>query len=68
VKKHKRDLEHRSFVKGYQAAVQGRSLEVLPYQEHSAMAFHWSRGWREGRKDYWDGFNQFSCQQKAASL
>jgi ribosome modulation factor len=68
VKKHKRDLEHRSFVKGYQAAVQGRSLAGTPYQENSPMAFHWSRGWREGREDYWNGFNQYSFQQKAASL
>jgi|TARA_B110000967_G_scaffold12686_1_gene12321 ribosome modulation factor len=68
VKKHKRDLEHRSYVKGYQAAVQGRTLAAIPYQENSIMAFHWSRGWREGKEDYWNGFNQRSFQQKAANL
>jgi len=68
VKKHKRDQEHRSFVKGYQAAVQGRTLAAIPYQENSIMAFHWSRGWREGKEDYWNGFNQHSFQQKAANL
>jgi ribosome modulation factor len=68
VKKHKRDQEHRSFVRGYQAATQGRSLAVIPYQENTTMAYHWARGWREGREDYWNGFNQASFQQKAASL
>jgi ribosome modulation factor len=55
-------------VKGYQAAIQERSLATCPYQEQSIMAYHWSRGWREGREDYWNGFNQASFQQKAASL
>lgn len=68
MKKHKRDQEHRSFVKGYQAALQGRSLDVIPYKEDSPMAFHWTRGWREGREDYWNGFNQYSFQQKAANF
>ena len=68
VKKHKRDQDHRSYVKGYQAAIQERSLATCPYQEQSIMAYHWSRGWREGREDYWNGFNQASFQQKAASL
>jgi ribosome modulation factor len=68
VKKHKRDQQQRSFLKGYQAAVQGRTLAAIPYQEDSVMAYHWSRGWREGKEDYWNGFKQHSFQQKAASL
>ena len=51
MKKHKRDPEHRSYVKGYQAAIQGRSLSVCPHQENTTIAYHWSRGWREGRQD-----------------
>ena len=47
---------------------QGRSLDVIPYKEDSPMAFHWTRGWREGREDYWNGFNQYSFQQKAANF
>ncbi len=68
MKKHKRDQEHRSYVKGYQAAVIGRSIEACPYQQETQMAYHWSRGWREGREDFWNGFNQASFQQKAANL
>ena len=68
VRKQKRDLEHRSYVKGYQAANQGRSLSTCPYQDNSVMSFHWSRGWREGRGDYWAGFNQQAFQQKAINL
>ena len=33
MKKHKRDQDHRSFVKGYQAAIQERSFAACPYQE-----------------------------------
>ncbi|MGB2041959.1 MAG: ribosome modulation factor, partial [Porticoccaceae bacterium] len=33
MKKHKRDQDHRSYVKGYQAAIQERSLATCPYQE-----------------------------------
>ena len=68
MKKYKRDQDHRSYVKGYQAAVQQRSLATCPYQKQSVMAYHWSRGWREGREDYWNGFNQASFQQKVASF
>ena len=38
MKKHKRDPEHRSYVKGYQAAIQGRSLSVCPHQENTTIA------------------------------
>ena len=68
MKKHKRDPEHRSYVKGYQAAVSGRSIEACPYQEKTQMAYQWSRGWREGREDFWNGYKQASFQQKAANL
>lgn len=68
MKKHKRDPEHRSYVKGYQSAIQGRSLSLCPYQENTTMAYQWSRGWREGREDGWSGYNTNACQQKAASL
>ena len=44
MKKHKRDPEHRSYVKGYQAAVSGRSIEACPYQEKTQMAYQWSGG------------------------
>ena len=68
MKKHKRDPEHRSYVKGYQAAIQGRSLSVCPHQENTTVAYHWSRGWRAGRKDGWSGYNTTACQHKAGNL
>ncbi|HAZ80205.1 MAG TPA: ribosome modulation factor [Porticoccaceae bacterium] len=68
MKKHKRDPEQRSYVKGYQAAIQGRSLSICPHQENTKTAFQWSRGWREGRQDGWSGFNRETCQKKATNL
>jgi ribosome modulation factor len=68
MKKHKRNPEHRCFVKGYQAAIQGRSLSGCPHQENSLMSFHWSRGWREAREDVWSGFDVKTCQQKVVNL
>ena len=68
MKKHKRDLANRSYSKGYQASVQGRSLSTCPYTVDSIMAYHWSRGWREGREDFWSGFNPQAFQQKVSNL
>ena len=68
MKKHKRDMEHRSYVKGYQSAIQGRSLSLCPYQENTTMAYQWCRGWREGREDGWSGYNTATCQHKAGNL
>lgn len=68
MRKHKRDPAHRSYLKGYQAAIQGRSLSTCPYQDDSTLAYHWSRGWREGRQDHWAGFNELTYQQKVGNL
>ncbi|MCS5587559.1 MAG: ribosome modulation factor [Porticoccaceae bacterium] len=68
MKKHKKDLSHRAFIKGYQAAITKRSLSSCPYQQTSPLGFHWNTGWRQGRADYWNGLNQATLQQKAANL
>lgn len=68
MKKHKKDLSHRAFLKGYQASIQNRSISTCPYQAESKLGFHWCCGWRQGRADYWDGLSLASLQQKAANL
>lgn len=68
MRRQKRDPVHRSYLKGYQAAIHGRSLNTCPYQMDSPLGYHWSRGWREGREDHWSGYNEFTFQQKAVSL
>jgi ribosome modulation factor len=68
MKKHKRDASHRCYVKGYQNAIQGRSLSNCPYQENTTRSYEWFRGWREGRVDLWSGYNQQVCQKKAGNL
>ncbi|HBO15612.1 MAG TPA: ribosome modulation factor [Porticoccaceae bacterium] len=68
MKKHKRDLAHRYYLKGYQASIQRRSLTTCPHSVDSNAAYHWCRGWREGREDFWAGFNQQAFQQKVINL
>jgi ribosome modulation factor len=68
MKKHKKDLSHRAFVRGYQTAIQQRSISTCPYQTESELGFQWCTGWRQGRADYWSGFSQATMQQKAGNL
>jgi len=68
MKKHKKNLSHRAFVRGYQAAIKERSLSTCPYQHASDLGFQWCTGWRQGRADYWDGFSQATMQQKVSTL
>lgn len=68
MKKHKKDLSHRAFIKGYQTAIQQRSISNCPYQPESKLAYHWCTGWRQGRADYWDGLSTASMQQKVVNL
>jgi ribosome modulation factor len=68
MKKHKKDLSHRAFIKGYQTAIQLRSISTCPYQTESELGFQWCSGWRQGRADYWSGFSQATLQQKVSNL
>lgn len=68
MRKHKRDQSHRTYTKGYQTAIAGRSLSNCPYKENTLMSDNWSRGWREGRNDLWSGYTTSVCQQKLGNL
>ena len=68
MKKKKKDLTSRAFSKGYQASIQGKPLSACPHMVNSNMAYHWARGWREGREDFWSGFKQQAFQQKVINL
>ena len=68
MKRQKRDTSHRAYLKGYQAGILGRNQTSCPHQEKSTPADEWLRGWREGRHDHWDGFDQRTCILKAANL
>lgn len=68
MKRQKRDLSHRAFIKGYQAGFSGRSKNICPHQADTGVHAEWMRGWEEGHTDQWSGFSQFMGQQKVANL
>jgi len=68
MRRHKRDPSQRSFNRGYQAAIHDKPLSSNPFNDDNPQAFHWTRGWREGRHDHWDGFNEMTAQQKVVNL
>ena len=51
MKKHKRDVHRRAYLKGYQAVISGRSKDESPTTQRA----DWLAGWRDGRADLWDG-------------
>ncbi|HEY8385315.1 MAG TPA: ribosome modulation factor [Porticoccaceae bacterium] len=68
MRKQKRDVSHRAFIRGYQAGFSMKSKSQCPYQSDSNTGQEWLRGWHEGREDQWGGFNQQACQQKVSAL
>ncbi len=68
MKRHKRDLSHRAFLKGYQAGFNGRNKDACPHQYNTESAHQWYEGWREGREDNWNGYKLHTEQQKVANL
>ena len=68
MRRQKRDLSHRAFVRGYQAGFDMKTKSLCPYQADSESGLEWLRGWREGREDQWQGFNAQACQQKVSAL
>lgn len=68
MRRQKRDLSHRAYLKGYQAGFNGRNKSTCPHAEETATAQDWFNGWREGREDHWKGYNAQTCQQKVMSL
>lgn len=51
MKKHKRDVQRRAYLKGYQAGISGRSRDECP----ASLRADWLGGWRDGRSDFWEG-------------
>ena len=67
MRRQKRDMAERAFLKGYQAGVGGRSRESCPLS-HFALRQEWLNGWREGRSDRWDGHVGVSGIHKQARM
>lgn len=59
MKRHKRDLTARAFNKGYRVGLLGKSLNLCPTTT-SDNRHQWLMGWRQGRSDYWDGYQGIS--------
>ncbi|WIO75426.1 ribosome modulation factor [Porticoccaceae bacterium LTM1] len=68
MRRQKRDLSHRAFIKGYQAGFNGKSKSSCPHSGETESSMEWNRGWRVGREDHWSGYNQFTGNQKAANM
>ena len=68
MKKHKKDLSHRAFVRGYQTAIQQRSISTCSHQTASELGFQWCTCWRPGLADHGSGCSQSTMQQKAGNL
>lgn len=67
MKRQKRNLIERAFVKGYSAGVEGRSRSLCPHDAGVARQT-WINGWREGREDIWNGYNRAAQAQKISNF
>lgn len=56
MKKQKRNLQNRAYIRGYRAGMAGKS-KALSSQCQLRSRPEWLAGWREGREDMWDGLN-----------
>jgi len=63
----KRDIDQRTFNKGYQAGVTGKSKSSCPNTTSTAQQ-NWLNGWREGREDNWDGLTGVSGIHKIPGI
>ncbi|MGV6806810.1 MAG: ribosome modulation factor [bacterium] len=68
MRRQKRDISHRAYIKGYQAGFNGRTRESCPHAENTISQINWLNGWREGREDKRLGYNEQTGQQKVANL
>ncbi|GAB3477616.1 ribosome modulation factor [Marinomonas epiphytica] len=67
MKKQKRNLHHRAYIRGYRAGMDGRSKALSSsYQEHART--EWLAGWREGREDMWNGLSPVAATHKTINL
>lgn len=67
MKTHKRDTSVRAFKKGYQAGLLGKPKDACPIS-HEPERQEWLTGWREGRKDNWDGLTGVSGISKMTKV
>ncbi|REG86480.1 ribosome modulation factor [Marinomonas pollencensis] len=67
MKKQKRDLRQRAYLRGYRAGMAGRSKGLSVQYQESARP-DWLAGWREGREDMWNGFSPVEGTHKTFSL
>ncbi|WP_210395203.1 ribosome modulation factor [Motiliproteus sediminis] len=59
MKRQKRDLTSRAYVRGYRAGRAGKSRDLCPTEVNQTRE-QWMSGWRQGRSDYWDGYQGVS--------
>lgn len=67
MKTQKRDSSIRAYKKGYQAGLCGKSKDSCPVSQYPGKQ-EWLTGWREGRKDNWDGLTGVSGISKMAEV
>ncbi|MBJ7553189.1 ribosome modulation factor [Marinomonas spartinae] len=67
MKKQKRDLHHRAYIRGYRAGMAGKT-KGLSMQYHENTRPHWLAGWREGREDMWSGLTPVEGTHKTFSM
>ena len=56
MRRSKRDMVKRAFERGYQMGLSGRSKDSCPHGK-GPNQLSWLQGWREGRKEQWNGNN-----------
>ncbi len=67
MKRQKRNPTDRAFARGYEAGFTGRSWSLCPFSTGDARQ-NWMAGWREGREDQWNGFNNKASAQKLSNF
>ena len=68
MKKQKRNQIEKAFLKGYQAAIEGRSKSLCPYLQEGSVRQNWLNGWREGREDHWNGYSKATGHRKVGLI
>lgn len=67
MRRQKRDALDRTFKKGYQAGVSGKSKSLCPTTKAEEQQ-SWLNGWREGREDNWNGYTGVSGIHKLPGI
>ncbi|WP_076719385.1 ribosome modulation factor [Motiliproteus sp. MSK22-1] len=67
MKRQKRDLTSRAYQRGYRVGLAGKSKELCP-SNTTESTHHWLTGWRQGRSDFWDGYQGVSSIHCAPNI